>query len=123
MTALLETIALQKTFGAVIAASDISIGVERGQKLGLIGNNGAGKTTFINIVTGHLKPNSGRVILDGKDITGLAPRQVRRNGISRSFQIPQLFTESDARPEFAHFTRRFARGRNVVVETGPLGRR
>jgi branched-chain amino acid transport system ATP-binding protein len=92
MTALLETKALQKTFGAVIAASNISVGVERGQRLGLIGNNGAGKTTFINIVTGHLKPSSGRVLLEGKDITGLAPRQVRRDGISRSFQIPQLFT-------------------------------
>ena len=92
MTALLETIGLQKAFGAVTAASDISIAVERGQKLGLIGNNGAGKTTFINIVTGHLKPDAGRVMLDGKDITGLSPRQVRRDGISRSFQIPQLFT-------------------------------
>jgi branched-chain amino acid transport system ATP-binding protein len=92
MTALLQTIGLQKAFGAVIAASDISVAVQRGQKLGLIGNNGAGKTTFINIVTGHLKPDAGRVMLDGKDITGLAPRQVRRNGVSRSFQIPQLFT-------------------------------
>ncbi len=92
MTALLETIGLRKAFGAVIAASDISIAVERGQKLGLIGNNGAGKTTFINIVTGHLKPDAGRVMLDGKDVTGVAPRQVRRDGISRSFQIPQLFT-------------------------------
>jgi branched-chain amino acid transport system ATP-binding protein len=92
MTALLETIGLQKAFGAVIAASDISIAVEPGQKLGLIGNNGAGKTTFVNIVTGHLKPDAGRVLLDGKNITGLTPRQVRRGGVSRSFQIPQLFT-------------------------------
>jgi branched-chain amino acid transport system ATP-binding protein len=92
MTALLETISLKKAFGAVIAASDISVEVQPGQKLGLIGNNGAGKTTFVNIVTGHLKPDAGRVMLDGKDITGLAPRQVRRDGVSRSFQIPQLFT-------------------------------
>ena len=91
MTALLETLGLQKAFGAVVAASDVSVAVRRGQKLGLIGNNGAGKTTFVNIVTGHLKPDAGRVLLDGKDITGLAPRQVRRNGVSRSFQIPQLF--------------------------------
>jgi branched-chain amino acid transport system ATP-binding protein len=92
MTALLETVGLQKAFGAVVAASDISVAVERGQKLGLIGNNGAGKTTFVNIVTGHLAPDAGRVMIDGKDITGLAPRQVRRDGVSRSFQIPQLFT-------------------------------
>jgi branched-chain amino acid transport system ATP-binding protein len=91
MTVLLETVGLQKAFGAVVAASDISVAVRRGQKLGLIGNNGAGKTTFVNIVTGHLKPDAGRVLLDGNDITGLAPRQVRRNGVSRSFQIPQLF--------------------------------
>lgn len=92
MTTLLETVGLQKAFGAVIAASDISVAVEQGQKLGLIGNNGAGKTTFINIVTGHVKPDAGRVLLDGNDITGRAPRQVRRDGVSRSFQIPQLFT-------------------------------
>jgi branched-chain amino acid transport system ATP-binding protein len=92
MTALLETVGLQKAFGAVVAASDISIAVQRGQKLGLIGNNGAGKTTFVNIVTGHLKPDAGRVLLDGKNITGLTPRQVRCDGVSRSFQIPQLFT-------------------------------
>jgi branched-chain amino acid transport system ATP-binding protein len=92
MTALLETIGLQKAFGAVVAANDISVAIQRGQRLGLIGNNGAGKTTFVNIVTGHLRPNAGSVMLDGKDITGLRPRQVRRNGVSRSFQIPQLFT-------------------------------
>jgi len=91
MTALLETIGLQKSFGAVVAANDISVVVQSGQKLGLIGNNGAGKTTFVNIVTGHLKPDAGRVMLDGENITGLPPRQVRRNGVSRSFQIPQLF--------------------------------
>jgi branched-chain amino acid transport system ATP-binding protein len=92
MTGLLETFGLQKRFGAVVAANDISITVQRGQKLGLIGNNGAGKTTFVNIVTGHLRPDAGQVLLDGENITGLAPRQVRRNGVSRSFQIPQLFT-------------------------------
>jgi len=91
MTPLLETVGLQKAFGAVVAANDISVTVERGQRLGLIGNNGAGKTTFVNIVTGHLRPNAGRVVLDGRDITGFVPRQVRRYGVSRSFQIPQLF--------------------------------
>jgi branched-chain amino acid transport system ATP-binding protein len=91
MSALLETIGLHKTFGAVVAANDISVAVQRGQRLGLIGNNGAGKTTFVNIVTGHLKPDAGRVMLDAEDITGFAPRRVRRKGVSRSFQIPQLF--------------------------------
>ena len=91
MTALLETSGLQKSFGAVVAANDISVAVRRGERLGLIGNNGAGKTTFVNLVTGYLKPDAGRVVLDGEDIAGLAPRRVRRHGVSRSFQIPQLF--------------------------------
>ncbi len=91
MTAILETSGLQKAFGAVIAAKDISVTVRRGERLGLIGNNGAGKTTFVNIVTGYIKPDGGQVKLDGVDITGLAPRRVRRHGVSRSFQIPQLF--------------------------------
>ena len=59
MTALLETEGLQKSFGAVIAAKDISVTARRGERLGLIGNNGAGKTTFVNIVTGYLRPMPG----------------------------------------------------------------
>lgn len=91
MTALLETSGLQKSFGAVVAAKDISVVARRGERLGLIGNNGAGKTTFVNLVTGYLRPDAGRVVLDGEDIAGLEPRRVRRHGVSRSFQIPQLF--------------------------------
>jgi branched-chain amino acid transport system ATP-binding protein len=91
MTAVLETRSLQKSFGAVTAARDINVAVGRGQRLGLIGNNGAGKTTFVNIVTGYLRPDAGQVLLEGADITGLAPRLVSRYGVSRSFQIPQLF--------------------------------
>jgi branched-chain amino acid transport system ATP-binding protein len=59
--------------------------------VGLIGTNGAGKTTFINMITGYLKPDSGRILYDGRDITSLSPREVTRIGICRSFQIPQLF--------------------------------
>jgi branched-chain amino acid transport system ATP-binding protein len=91
MTPVLETKSLQKSFGAVNAARNINVAVGRGECLGLIGNNGAGKTTFVNIVTGYLRPDAGRVILDGADITALAPRLVSRHGVSRSFQIPQLF--------------------------------
>jgi branched-chain amino acid transport system ATP-binding protein len=61
------------------------------ERLGLIGNNGAGKTTFINLVTGYLRPDAGRIIIDGENIAGLEPRRIRRHGVSRSFQIPQLF--------------------------------
>jgi len=91
MTAVLETEALTKRFGAVTAASDISVRFEEDTIVGLIGGNGAGKTTFINLVTGYLKPTVGTVRYAGRDITGLAPRQITRLGICRSFQIPQVF--------------------------------
>ena len=91
MTALLEARGLHKSFGAVVAANEVSVAARRGERLGLIGNNGAGKTTFVNMVTGYIKPDRGQVILDGLDITGLAPRLVSRHGVSRSFQVPQLF--------------------------------
>jgi branched-chain amino acid transport system ATP-binding protein len=91
MTAILETTGLTKTFGAVTAANALDVRVETGSVVGLIGGNGAGKTTFINLVTGYLKPTSGTVRFDGRDITGLAPRQVTRLGLCRSFQIPQVF--------------------------------
>jgi branched-chain amino acid transport system ATP-binding protein len=83
--------ALKKSFGAVTAAADISLSFDADTVVGLIGANGAGKTTFLNMVTGYLKPDSGRITFDGRDIIGLSPRQIARLGISRSFQIPQLF--------------------------------
>ena len=91
MSTILESAGLTKTFGAVTAASDISIALEEDTIVGLIGGNGAGKTTFLNLVTGYLKPTSGTVHFLGRDITGLAPRRITRLGICRSFQIPQVF--------------------------------
>ena len=91
MTAILVAAGLNKSFGAVTAANDINIAVERDSVVGLIGSNGAGKTTFINMVTGYLKPTTGTISFEGRDITALAPRQITRLGICRSFQIPQLF--------------------------------
>jgi branched-chain amino acid transport system ATP-binding protein len=82
---------LQKSFGAVTAAKDINLAFDADTVVGLIGANGAGKTTFLNMVTGYLKPDSGRIQFDGRDIVGLTPRQIAKLGISRSFQIPQLF--------------------------------
>jgi len=89
--AILETRGLSKTFGAVAAASNITIEIAEDTVVGLIGGNGAGKTTFINLITGYLKPTSGSIRYRGRDITRLAPRQVTRLGICRSFQIPQVF--------------------------------
>lgn len=93
MTPILEAQGLAKSFGAVVAATDVSIAVPQGQRVSLIGSNGAGKTTFVNMVTGYLRPDAGRIMLDGSDITGLSPRQVTRLGVARSFQIPQLAAE------------------------------
>lgn len=84
---------IAKHFGAVVAAEDISIDVPSGQRLSVIGSNGAGKTTFVNMVTGYLRPDAGQFLLDGKDITHRSHLQIARLGICRSFQIPQLFLD------------------------------
>jgi branched-chain amino acid transport system ATP-binding protein len=92
-TSLLHAVGIEKKFGAVVAASAIDIDIAAGERVSLIGSNGAGKTTFVNMITGYLKPDSGSIAFDGQDITHLAPRAVTRLGIARSFQIPQLCTE------------------------------
>jgi branched-chain amino acid transport system ATP-binding protein len=91
MTAILETVDLVKRFGGIIATNDVSIGIEAGARHALIGPNGAGKTTLVNLLTGVLKPTSGRILLDGRDITGLPQQQRVRLGMVRTFQINQLF--------------------------------
>lgn len=93
MTIILETKSLERTFGAVVAASDINITIKEGEILGVIGSNGAGKTTFVNMVTGYLTPSSGQILYRGQDITGKPTREITKLGICRSFQIPQLFFE------------------------------
>jgi len=90
---ILETIDLEKRFGGIVAAHDLSLSIEKGARHALIGPNGAGKTTVINLLTGVLKPTDGRIILDGKDITTLAPHQRVRLGMARTFQINQLFPD------------------------------
>jgi branched-chain amino acid transport system ATP-binding protein len=87
---LLSAKGLTKRFGAVVAADSIDIEVPAGQRLSVIGSNGAGKTTFVNMVTGYLKPDAGHIALDGRDITRLGHQQIAGMGICRSFQIPQL---------------------------------
>src|SRR5580658_8492061 len=85
--AILETIGLEKRFGGIVAAHDVSLAVEKGARHALIGPNGAGKTTVINLLTGVLKPTAGRVI------TALDPHQRVRLGMARTFQINQLFLD------------------------------
>ena len=96
MNPVLSVRGLEKRFGAVVAADALTLDIAAGQKISLIGANGAGKTTFVNMVTGYLKPDSGTILLDGMDIGRRSPRSVARLGISRSFQIPQLFVELTA---------------------------
>lgn len=93
MSIILETRGLAKSFGAVTAASNIDVTINEQEIVGVIGSNGAGKTTFINMVTGYLKPSEGTILFRGRDITGLSPQQVTRAGICRSFQVAQLFPE------------------------------
>ena len=82
---------LQKEFGAIIAAANINIDVHEGEIIGIIGANGAGKTTFVNMVTGYLKPTSGEIDFEGMKLVGLPSREVTNAGISRSFQVSQVF--------------------------------
>lgn len=90
---LLQTSGLTLRFGAITAADNIDFSLKKGEHLAVIGANGAGKTTFINICTGYIKPSSGTVVFAGQDITRKGPRQIARLGVGRSFQLPQLFLE------------------------------
>ena len=89
----LRTEALQKSFGQLKVARDISIELPRGARHALIGPNGAGKTTFINLITGMLKPDSGRVFLGDVDVTRQSVAERVRSGLTRTFQINTLFPD------------------------------
>ncbi|MDH4174219.1 MAG: ABC transporter ATP-binding protein [Betaproteobacteria bacterium] len=89
---LLEVRDLHKKFGAVTAASNINVSFAAGETVGIIGANGAGKTTFVNMITGYLPPSYGTILYRGADITRRPPRDIARLGICRSFQVSQVFT-------------------------------
>jgi branched-chain amino acid transport system ATP-binding protein len=89
--AMLETRGLCRSFGALEVARDVNFRLARGARHALIGPNGAGKTTFVNLLTGVLAPSSGRVLLEGEDVTALAQARRVKRGIARTFQINQLF--------------------------------
>jgi branched-chain amino acid transport system ATP-binding protein len=88
---ILELTNLTKRFGGLVAVDNVSLQIKRGEVFALIGPNGAGKTTLFNNVTGLFQPTSGRVMFDGKNITGSKPHQVARLGIARTFQNIRLF--------------------------------
>ena len=79
-------------FGGLVAINDVDLTVSKGEILGLIGPNGSGKTTLFNMITGIYKPASGKIQLDGQDITGKKPDVVTRCGIARTFQNIRLFS-------------------------------
>jgi branched-chain amino acid transport system ATP-binding protein len=87
----LETKALVKRFGGIVATDQVNLSVQRGARHALIGPNGAGKTTLINLVTGVLAPSAGSIALNGRDITQMAAHQRVGLGLVRTFQINQLF--------------------------------
>jgi branched-chain amino acid transport system ATP-binding protein len=91
MTPVLETRALCRRFGGLIATRDVSLTFNRGERHALIGPNGAGKTTLVNLLTGAITPTSGQIFLEGRNITGIGPAQRVRCGIARTFQINSLF--------------------------------
>ncbi len=93
MSKILQVKGLSKAFGGLQALLDFHMEVEEGELVGVIGPNGAGKTTLFNLMTGFLRPDSGKVILKGSDITGLRPHQVVNRGMTRTFQLVELFKD------------------------------
>ncbi|OPF92563.1 ABC transporter ATP-binding protein [Rhodopseudomonas palustris] len=93
MTLALQTIGLEKHFGGLNVTRNLSLNVEAGARHALIGPNGAGKTTVINQLTGVLKPNGGRILLEGHDITHMPVHRRVLRGLSRTFQINQLYAD------------------------------
>ena len=91
-----EATHLHKRFGDHVVLEDVSMRFAAGRLSGIMGPNGAGKTTCFNLLTGRYRPDRGRVTFDGRDITGLPPRTIARLGISRSFQVMNLFDDYTA---------------------------
>ncbi len=94
---ILQVSHLTKRFGGVAAVLDVSVDVLPHETLAIIGPNGAGKTTFYNMLSGRMTPSSGKVTFEAQDITGLPPHRISRMGVSRSFQINNIFNEMTVR--------------------------
>ncbi|MFM8547138.1 MAG: ABC transporter ATP-binding protein [Betaproteobacteria bacterium] len=97
MSALLEVRDLSKAFGGVKAVSRVSFSVAAGELLAMIGPNGAGKSTCFNMLNGQLRPDAGSIRFEGRELSGLAPREVWRLGVGRTFQITATFSSMTVR--------------------------
>ena len=89
---MLRVEAVKKWFDGFLAVNEADLVVEKGEVIAVIGPNGAGKTTLFNLITGQLKPDTGRIIFKNKDISGVPPYEICKKGISRSFQIVNIFS-------------------------------
>ena len=94
--ALLEAHGLHKRFGDHVVLEDITLACPEGRLSGIMGPNGAGKTTCFNVLTGGIRPDRGRVVFDGEDVTGLPPHAIARRGLARSFQLMNVFDDFSA---------------------------
>jgi branched-chain amino acid transport system ATP-binding protein len=92
VAALLELEGLSKSFGALKVIDGLDVRLDEGEALGVVGPNGAGKTTMLHLAAGQLRPDAGRVRLDGRDVTGLPPRARCQLGLARTYQVPQPFS-------------------------------
>lgn len=137
---IIETRGLTVAFGGLVAVDNVSLSVRRGEFKSVIGPNGAGKTTFFNLISGVYRPTAGSVFLNGREITGLAPYEISRLGMGRSFQITNLFPNLTALENvrlavqsrasvgarfFSHFTRYrefIARAEEVLATVNLSGR-
>src|SRR5579883_2465062 len=88
----LSAVSLSKRFGGVRAVEDVTIAVAKGDIVSIIGPNGAGKTSLLNMISGFYRPNSGAILLEGRDITAARPSEIARLGIARTFQNIALFS-------------------------------
>ncbi len=93
MTAAISVQAVEKRFGEVRIIRDLNLSVAQGERHAIIGPNGAGKSTTFNLISGHIKPSSGEIRLNGELISGLAPHEINRRGLSRSFQVTNVFVK------------------------------
>ncbi len=97
MSGFLDVTDVRKSYGAIKAVDGVSFSVDPGEIVGVIGPNGSGKTTLFNSILGQIRPSSGRVRLNGEDITGMSPLQLARRGVGRTFQTLQVFVKLSVR--------------------------
>ena len=97
MSGFLEVMDVHKSYGAIRAVDGVSFAVDPGEIVGVIGPNGSGKTTLFNSILGQIRPTSGRVTLNGEDITGMSPLELSRRGVGRTFQTLQVFVKLSVR--------------------------